>query len=58
MKIIFYKLGTLENAILPTKEAIDTLKKEIKKGREDGEMHLVWGPELSISMIDTGPNNQ
>lgn len=58
MKIIFYKLGNLNemNPTHPTQEIVNKLKQEIEKGRKDGEMHLVWGPDLSITMIDTNNN--
>ena len=49
-KIRLWKLGSLENHIIPSKDSIETLKKLIdeKVGIEDDVVNIVWGPDLTI----------
>ena len=54
MKIRLWSLGNLEHNIIPTKEAVDKLKKEIDALPKEGVGDIVWGPELTCTVIDTG----
>lgn len=54
MKIRLWKLGSLEHNVYPTKESINNLKTklvEIKASEED-IFDLIWGPEVSLEIID------
>lgn len=52
MKIALWTLGSLEHKIVPTKENIDALRKEIDKLNNGEQAHIVWGPELSVQTIE------
>lgn len=46
--IRLWTLGSLEDRIFPTKEAIDRLREILASNQGGGTMELVWGPELSF----------
>jgi len=54
-KIVLWTLGSIEHQILPSAESIDKLKGIIKEARETSSkdiVDVVWGPELSVTLID------
>lgn len=46
--IRLWTIGSLEDRIFPTKEAIDRLREILSSNQGGGTMELVWGPELSF----------
>lgn len=55
MKIRLWTLGNLEHKIVPTKESIQKLR-DILAQNNDGEYQdLVWGPELSVTVLEESP---
>ncbi len=55
--IRLWKLGDLENKILPTNEAFQKLA-DILNTDKDGEvLDLIWGPDLTVELIPTGPQD-
>ncbi len=55
-KIRLWTLGNLDYQVVPTKEAIEALKQEIRVtvGHEDDVVNFVWGPELEVRVISEG----
>jgi hypothetical protein len=61
MQIRIWRLGSIEHKILPTPQAIRKFKRMLKnelRKTYDSEpaLDIVWGPELSVTVIDTGGN--
>ena len=57
-RIVIWKLGSLEHKILPTRAAVDKLRNILAKNIDSNEdMHLVWGPELSVEVIEIGEDD-
>lgn len=58
MKIALWQLGSIEHKITPTKEYINRVRDMIKNLDENKEelQHLVCGPDLSVTLIDTDDN--
>ena len=58
MKIRLWKIGSMEHGIYPDKDVINKARNIIKdmidNPSSDGVADLVWGPELSVEIIDTG----
>tara|TARA_R100000808_G_scaffold3827_2_gene13118 strand:- start:4020 stop:6197 length:2178 start_codon:yes stop_codon:yes gene_type:complete len=51
--IRLWKLGDLDNKILPTKSAINKLRNILASNVGGGTMDLVWGPELDFKESNT-----
>ncbi len=53
--IRLWKLGhigpTIGTTILPTKSAIEKLRKIIEQAPGDGKFDIIWGPELDVKVI-------
>ena len=52
MKIILWKLGSLEQKIFPTQTAIMKLQDMISKLDSEKTNHVIWGPELYVQVVD------
>lgn len=50
-----WRMGDLEHGIIPTKEQIDHLADILRNSNPDDGMDLIWGPDLKVSWIPTGP---
>jgi hypothetical protein len=48
-----WKLGSLENKILPTNAAINKLRDILLQNTGGGNLDLVWGPELTLDQTTT-----
>lgn len=54
MKIVLWRLGSLEHKILPTEAAcqklVDTLKET--RGQDIDVLDLIWGPDIEVQVVD------
>lgn len=52
-KIVLWRLGSLEHNIMPTQEALTTLRKILKDNiKDESIVNLVWGPELDMVSLN------
>uniref|UniRef100_A0A6M3IQB6 Uncharacterized protein n=1 Tax=viral metagenome TaxID=1070528 RepID=A0A6M3IQB6_9ZZZZ len=55
-KIRLWTIGILKedytNSILPTVEATRKLREQLNDVNDDGEVDVIWGPELSVRVIE------
>lgn len=55
-KIVLWKLGSLEHRIMPSRQAIEKLADMLRSGLQQKEiedtMHVIWGPDLTIEVVD------
>ena len=55
MKIILWRLGSLEHKVYPNVVAVENFKHVLSKTLEnddDGERHIVWGPDIDVKVVD------
>lgn len=57
MQIRVWKLGSLEHMIIPTKESIEKFKETLSEVIKNGGGDIVWGPELSVEIVEVEDNS-
>lgn len=55
-KLRIWRLGSLEEKILPTQKAIDTLTSYLQQWDGNSSIDIVWGPDLHVEQIDLATN--
>lgn len=55
MKIRLWRIGSAEEKIIPTTEAIKKLENLLSNKEGKDVIDVVWGPHISCEIIDTDP---
>lgn len=51
-KYHLWKMGSLEHKISPSRASIEKLREILKENQQEGEVHIVWGPELDLVTLN------
>lgn len=57
MKIVLWKMGSLEYKIFPTRSAIDKLTEILRNLPDENINHLVWGPDVTVEEVEVDLNS-
>ena len=56
-QIRVWKLGSLEHKILPSDNAMGKLGEILKNWDGKSDLDLIWGPDISVEVINTHPDD-
>jgi len=51
-KYHLWKMGSLEHRINPTQSAIKKLRTILEENQQEGEVHIIWGPDLDLITLN------